>query len=133
LVGPQIGGFFEFFSLPRSWVTFEMKGALCGNTAMQQTSGSRTDSLGALVTNFDAGDHEVATAFVGDLQLMFNLQITPHCLARMGYQAVWVEGLALAAENLGPNSGILPNSVPAIATGGESVYHGPHLGLEIMW
>ncbi len=133
LIGPQLGGYFEFFSLPHSWVTFEVKGAICGNTALQATAGSRTNSFGQLVSSYDADDHRVVTAFVGDLELMFNLQITPHCIARMGYQAVWVQGLALAAENFGPDSGILPNSAATIVTGGETVYHGPHLGLEIMW
>jgi hypothetical protein len=133
LIGPQLGGYFEFFSIPHSWVTFEMKGAICGNTALQETAGSRTNSLGQLVAQYDAGDNRVVTAFVGDLELMFNWQITSHCVARMGYQAVWVQGLALASENFGPASGILPNSTATIATGGETVYHGPHLGVEFMW
>jgi len=46
---------------------------------------------------------------------------------------MWVDGLALATRNFGPSSGILPNSIAAIDTGGNVVYHGPHLGVEIVW
>jgi hypothetical protein len=133
LIGPQIGGFFEFYSLPHSWITFEVKGAICGNTSLQATSLSRTLSDGSPVTSYGSDAHTVATAFVGDLELMFNWQITPHCIARMGYQAMWVDGLALATENFGPASGILQIGTATINTGGETVYHGPHLGVEITW
>jgi hypothetical protein len=133
LIGPQLGGYFEFFSLPNSWVTFEVKGAICGNSALQASSGTRSAVVGQPPFSYDADAHHVATAFVGDLELMFNWRIMPTFVMRLGYQAMWVDGLALASENFGPDSGILPGSITSINTGGNVVYHGPHLGLEYMW
>jgi hypothetical protein len=128
LIGPQIGGYFEFFTVPGSWVTFEAKGAICGNNASSTTANVANGQF--------AGYDRTATAFVGDIQLMFNLQVTSHCIARFGYQAMWVDGLALAAQNLGPSGAavVAGNSGAAtIDVGGNVVYHGPHLGLEITW
>jgi hypothetical protein len=128
LVGPQIGGYFEFFSVPNSWISFEMKGAICGNSASQTTADSAS---GAFVSN-----DRVVTAFVGDLQLMLNWQITSHCVTRFGYQAMWVDGLALASQNFGPGGTAVSVNNPAVSAldaGGNVVYHGPHLGLEITW
>jgi hypothetical protein len=124
LLGPQIGGYFEFFSIPHSWVTFGMKGAICGNEA-----GHSIPSLGD-----DFRRDRMTTAFVGDLELMFNWQVTNHCIARFGYQAIWVDGLAIATTNFGQVPGV-PQSASAVEidTGGNSVYHGPHLGVEISW
>jgi hypothetical protein len=129
LVGPQIGGYFEFFTIYHSWVSFEAKGAICGNNAVQTTRDD--DHTPALVSS-----NQVATAFVGDLELMFNWQITKHCITRFGYQAMWVDGLALARRNLGPAGTALevgPINTFGIDTAGETVYHGPHLGIEIVW
>jgi hypothetical protein len=129
LIGPQIGGYFEFFSyLPNSWVTFEIKGAICGNSATQMTWDS--------VTNLNVQSDRVVTAFVGDLALMFNWRIASHCVTRFGYQAMWVDGLAQAARNLGPAGTALevgPVNSFGIDAVGETVYHGPHLGVEIVW
>jgi hypothetical protein len=127
LLGPQIGGNFEFFSIPHSWVTFGVKGAICGNEA-----GNHIASLDTPTDTFRRD--QMTTAFVGDLELMFNWQITNHCIARFGYQAIWVDGLAVATTNFGQVHGI-PNSPTAVLidTGGNEVYHGPHLGVEITW
>ena len=95
LIGPQIGGYFEFFSVPNSWITFEMKGAILRKHRQQDHRPIR--HCGACASN-----DRVITAFVGDLELMFNWQITSHCITRFGYQAMWVDGLALASRNFGP-------------------------------
>ena len=95
LIGPQIGGCFAFYSIPNTWISFDVKGAICGNNATEKTG----DALGTPSSVYST---HVATAFVGDLELMFNWRVTPHCVARFGYQAMWVDGLALAARNLGP-------------------------------
>lgn len=124
LLGPQIGGYFEFFSIPHSWVSFEMKGAICGNEA-----GHSIPSLGD-----DFRRDRMTTAFVGDLELMFNWQITNHFICRFGYQALFVDGLAVATTNFGEVPGVPVNKEGVgLDTGGNMVYHGPHLGLEITW
>jgi hypothetical protein len=49
---------------------------------------------------------------------------------------MWVDGLALAARNLGPAGTAMevgPVNSFGIDTIGNVVYHGPHIGLEIGW
>jgi hypothetical protein len=133
LIGPQIGGYFEFFSYANSWISFETKGAICGNNAMQASSGTRSAIAGQPPFSYDAAATHIATSFVGDLELMFNWRITDRFVTRFGYQAMWVTGLALATDNLGPDYGIPPGGLVGINTSGSVVYHGPHLGVEFMW
>jgi hypothetical protein len=131
LVGPQIGGFFEIYSVPNCWITFEMKGAICGNNARQGTTGFAPIINSAQI--FDESKDRIVTAFVGDLELMLNWRITSHCVTRFGYQAMWVDGLALAARNFGPPATILEQGPAPLDSAGRVAYHGPHLGLEITW
>jgi hypothetical protein len=83
------------------------------------------------VINGDRSDN--TTSFVGDLSLMLVYRPTPHLATRIGYQAMWIDGLTLAAQNFAPPADILLNGPPAINVRGNAVYHGPHLGLELSW
>ncbi len=127
LVGPQIGGEFYFFATPQCWIDLGIKGALCNDRALQDTNGTLS---GPVVASRKACD---ATAYVGDLDLSLVWQITPHWLTRIGYQAIWVNNIAMAARNFGQPASILVNGPPQIDTIGRAVYHGPHVGLEVSW
>lgn len=114
LLGPQIGGDFYFYSCPQCWVYVGIKGAVCNNRAIQV--GTMTDSASS-----------DATSFVGDLDVALVWQITPHCTTTFGYQALWVNNIAMAARNMDPLG------IDTIDTIGRAVYHGPHIGLEVDW
>jgi hypothetical protein len=130
LFGPQIGGEFYFFAYPCCWIDVGIKGALCDNRAMQHTTGTITDPG----INVDQYRERDATAFVGDLDLQLVWKWNRHTMLRMGYQAIWVNNLALATRNFDPSANILLNNgPPQIDTIGRAVYHGPHIGLEFDW
>jgi hypothetical protein len=131
LFGPQLGGEFYFYAAPRCWIDFEFKGAICNNRALQETTGTLTDD-GVDTPVYGRRSTDV-TAFVGDLDLMLVWQITPRLLTRIGYQAIFVNNIAMAARNFSPSWEILENGPPQINTDGRAVYHGPHIGLEFTW
>jgi hypothetical protein len=131
LFGPQLGGEFYFYAAPRCWIDFEFKGAICNNRALQETTGTLTDD--GVDTPVHGRRSTDVTSFVGDLDLMLVWQITPRLLTRIGYQAIFIDNIAMAARNFDPSAEILQFGPPQIDTTGHVVYHGPHIGLEFTW
>ncbi len=131
LVGPQIGALFEFYAENRWWVNFEIKGALCNNRAGQATE-YRNATDGFETVSFGSRKDD-STAFVGDLALTFVYRWSPFLTTRLGYQAIWVDGLALASENFNRDVHILTDGPAQLVTEGNVVYHGPHAGIMLSW
>jgi len=132
MYGVQIGGLFEFYCEHQWWVNFEIKGALCNNAARQQTLYTIGD-LGGPLDDFLGSRTKNSTAFIGDLALTFVCRPTNRLTARVGYQAMWIEGVALAAENFRPDVNLLTLGPAQLTSRGSVVYHGPHAGLELVW
>jgi hypothetical protein len=128
LVGFQLGSILEFRVEERGWVVVEMKGVVAHNDADQATSGS----IGA-GTAIDSARGETRTAFVGDISVAAVYQFTPRLLGRIGYQSMWVDGVALASENLQADPNLLVLGPPQLAHDGSIVYHGPFAGLMWTW
>jgi hypothetical protein len=132
LVGPQVGGEFYFYAYPCCWIDVGIKGAVCSNRAVQATTGALGFGNVAL-DYFESVRGRDTTAYVGDLDVQFVWQMWPHMLLRMGYQAIWVNDLALASRNFSESADILLHGPAQIDTIGRAVYHGPHIGLEFDW
>lgn len=131
LYGLQIGGLFEFYCEHQWWVNFEMKAAICQNAARQQTT---------LAGNLFPPQPETvwyrsenSTAFIGELALTLVCRPANWLAARIGYQVMWVDGLALASRNFAPDINILTLGPAQLDHRGGVVYHGPHAGLEVAW
>lgn len=132
LVGPQIGTMFEFYIENRWWVNVEGKAALCNNRTHQRTTYTvLSDVVGNL--SVEGERQEDTTAFVGDLSLTFVYRWSEHFSTRLGYQAIWVEGLALATDNFTRETSILREGPPRLNDSGSVVYHGPHAGITLSW
>jgi hypothetical protein len=131
LIGPQIGAEVEFFVEQCWWVNFEAKGALCNDSAVQQTTFTQT--IGGVPSTSVFRDSQNSTAFVGDLKLTAVYRCSPHFAARFGYQAIWVQDIALAEENFATNVNLLRLGPAQVNNTGRTVYHGPHVGLEFGW
>ena len=69
------------------------------------------------------------TSFAGELSLQFNYQFAPSWTFFAGYNALWVTGLAIAAENYDNSIPVLTSGAASIDHSGEVVYHGPNIGL----
>lgn len=130
LYGAQIGGRFDYYVEQHWWINTEVKGAMCNNAAGQDTTFTST-SLGNGNGPFSRSQN--VTSFIGDLNVSIVCRPTSWLSARMGYQAMWLTGMAIAAENFNPNVPVLQDGPAQIIHNGTVVYHGPHAGLEIVW
>jgi len=146
LLGAQIGAFFEFYVDPGWWIDFEIKGVIFDNRASQRSAGSITTAIetrdvdgfidGYVVTNSPVNNTRVEenhTAGALDLDLTLSWQVNSWLTGRIGYRALWIDGLALASENFQTDVGLLTLGPPQLNTDGKVVYHGPHIGLTGAW
>jgi hypothetical protein len=132
MVGPQIGALFEMYIENRWWINFEMKAALLNNRSQQTTTYVNVDSLGNSHT-FLGNVSEDHTAFLGDLALTFAYRWSPKITTRIGYQAMFLENMALAPNNFQPNVAILTSGPPQLHHGAGTIYHGPFAGIVYGW
>ncbi len=132
LYGLQIGGLVEFYKEPCWWINFEVKGAICHNPAVLNT---RYTNLGDAAGRFTGHASENSTAFLGDIALNAVFRYNENIAARLGYQAIWIDGIAVAADNFLANRDV--NTIrlgpTQIDTKADVVYHGPFAGLEVAW
>ena len=121
LWGVQLGIDLKWLVHPRCYIDFDAKGAICNNNVQLDTNDAESG-----VASSDR------TAFLGDLLLTANWQMTPSWSIRAGYQALFVNGVAVGPDNLAANAALLQAGRPAqLDDRGEVVFHGPVLG--VMW
>ncbi len=70
-------------------------------------------------------------AFVGELNLTGIYQLTDCWGLRAGYNLLWIEGLALAPDQIDFTN--IPTSGTALVAGNGAFYHGVNVGLEGRW
>ncbi len=72
------------------------------------------------------GDATSHTAILGEIGLMGIFQLTDHLAARLGYQAMWLDGIAIASDQV---ESVNPAN-PKPYMGGTLFYHGATAGFE---
>lgn len=92
--------------------TYEDLAALAGGTS----------SVGASDQN---------AAFAGDLGVALVWNMTDRLSARIGYQLLWLEGVALAPDQLDNSNPSIP--LATLDNSGGVFYHGGIVGLEYLW
>ena len=127
LVGLQIGIQGACLISARWWFDFDLKGGIYNNSTNQATSFITTGE-GEVLT----GAEDETTAFVGDISLVANWQMTPNLQFRIGYHAIFIDGVAIASENLAANTDLLVTGPGRLDDQGEIAYHGPLIGLTWM-
>ena len=70
-------------------------------------------------------------SFLGEIGLGASYQLTKHAAFRCGYEAMWLEGVALAPRQI-PNTDLLAGTAE-IEASGTLFYHGANAGLELNW
>jgi hypothetical protein len=123
--GAQIGIEFAWLVTTRWWFDFDLKGGIF-NDRVNLTSIGQQNGVGPLIT-----DTRNRTAWVGDLCLTGNWQMTPNWSLRAGYQAIFINGVSLAQDQLA--STLFNNAVGPLNDSGKVAYHGPLLGLRATW
>jgi hypothetical protein len=117
LYGGQIGMNVAFINTCRFSIEGVMKaGVFCNYSDLTM---SVLDTRGY-------GDKTTHTAALGEIGLMGIVQVTDHLSLRGGYQAMWLDGIAIAGdqiENVNPTN-------PKPYMGGTLFYHGATAGVE---
>ncbi len=129
LWGVQIGALLEFQVEYRCQITLDLKGGIFNNAADQGTIYTAT-AQGVPVTTTGARAEDV-TAWAGEIILAFNFQLTPRLSTQLGYQMLWIEGLALGSENFEADPTILALGPTNLNHDGHAIYHGPHIGVVL--
>jgi hypothetical protein len=136
MVGPQIGGLFELYVDNRWWINFEIKAAVLNDRARLSTSYTNTISapggLNAQGHTF-FNDEENHTAFAGSMDLTFVYRWSPRCSTRLGYQATFLQDIALAADNFPANINVLTQGPAELNHKTGAILHGPYAGVMFGW
>ena len=83
----------------------------------------------AFMANNDEGEaHDTELAFVGQLGVGITRHLGCGLKLRGGYEVMWIDGLVLAAEQLG--TGGAGFMLPAIDPNGDTLFDGGYVGLE---
>jgi hypothetical protein len=134
LVGMQVGGDIWFCLFPGVRIGGEAKVGVYGNHAGQNTI--LTTTAGSLFQ--ESGDTE-DVAFVGDVTAMMTYRLNYQWTAKLGYQFLYADGVALASENFNPTPPAIFFPAPGVNRtfsmndNGHVFYHGLMVGLEFMW
>lgn len=125
LWGVQVGLEGAWLVSQRWWFDFVMKGGIF-NDHITATNNVVNNGVPTLIT-----DTRDRTAWVGDLALTANWQMTPWLTFRAGYQALFFNGLGLAQEQV--SSALLTNTPGPLNDSGKIAIHGPTIGLMAYW
>jgi hypothetical protein len=126
LYGGQVGVDVDLFDGPAWQINAVAKAGIYGNTATQVT---RTVGVGGALPFITFSDNQ--TCFVGEFGVNAGYHLTDRLTLIAGYNLLWVNGLALAPEQLANTN--ISTGVGALATNGNLLYHGVNLGLEYGW
>ncbi len=125
LYGFQTGGIYEFYNMGGPLrVSAMCKAGIYGNSAMQSSR-----QIDGGVSDDTLADHRNQAAFMGEAAGTVTYQVTCHLSLRATCQAVWIEGVALAPEQIGAND--FTGLTPGIDTHGGIFYYGGGLGAEL--
>jgi hypothetical protein len=128
LYGVQIGGRFERWMNRFGWEATG-KAGIFGNDVRQNQFVTDFPPPFALRPRTGADGGRVA--FVGDLSLSLTYRLTRACSLRGGYNVMWIEGVALAPDQL--DFTLTPTSGRGLNDNGGLFLHGAHIGLEARW
>ncbi len=136
LLGFQLGGDAYACVLPGLTAGGEIKAGVYGNHARQRSTIVATSGQ----TDETANSNHVA--LVAEAGANFVYQLTPGWSFRGGYSVMFIDGVALAPENLNGSGlaldiavmgGTVPARVVGINDNGNVLYHGLTAGVEWLW
>ncbi len=126
LYGGQIGIDWRVFDRGGPFkIDSVFKAGIFGNSA-DNTFGV-TQAIGPA---FGAGQSKGQVAFVGEIGLTGVYQWTDHIAVRGGYQVLWVEGIAVASDQL---TAVDVLNASGINTTGGIFYHGALASIDFTW
>jgi len=133
MFGGQIGGALETRLAPRAWLNLEAKGMLFSNDTGQSSHFAR-GPVGAAGMNTAVGSHSQSRECWGaDLSAGLSWRFVSQVVGRVGYQAIFLDGVALGDENFQHNARIAPSGPRLLANDDHTIFYGPSAGLTVTW
>ena len=126
LYGAQLGADVAIWRCDRLSIDWFGKAGIYGNSADQTTT---ITGVGGAVPRFSARDSQAA--FLGEMDLTLRYEITQHWSVLGGYRAIWLDGIALA-----PNQVLSSNIATGAATldnRSHPLYHGFTVAAQLLW
>jgi hypothetical protein len=117
MYGGQIGMNVAFVSTCRLSIEGVMKVGVLGNYS---------DLTMSVIDSARLGDKRTHTSVMGEIGMMGIFQVTNQLAMRGGYQAMWLDGIAIAGDQV---ENVTPSSAKPYI-GGTLFYHGAFAGLE---
>jgi hypothetical protein len=105
------------------------KAGVFGNTASQRQY--VIDSPPEFPLRPATGDNGGRVSFVGEIGAMVRYEFTNHWALRGGYNLMWIEGVALAPDQLDFTNE--PDSGSRLVADGGVLFHGANVGIEARW
>ena len=129
LYGIQVGANATLLQpTPRFRVDSIFRMGLMGNAADQTTRAPALANLNGVVDQVSADGSQ--TSFLAELGLRGVIQLTSGWSVYGGYQVMWLDGLALAPEQIPVTNMIAPGSA-RLDDDGELLFHGGVVGLQL--
>ena len=126
LIGLQAGGDCYLCLTPRFKIGAEAKAGIFGTNSEQRT----TVTSSAPTLNEQEGVNDAA--FLGDGGIVGLFRITPRLTLRGGYQVLYVDGIATAANNFNSASPFTARQA-FVNNDGDLFVHGTNFGFEWTW
>ncbi|HLA85509.1 MAG TPA: BBP7 family outer membrane beta-barrel protein [Thermoguttaceae bacterium] len=132
LIGAQIGGTYEIRVTRGWWLDGELKFALMNNSASQETLFVHDGDDDYQGTHLERAERNTIASAV-DATFATKISLSRHVTLDVGYQLLYVSGLALASNNFSDDPDILLSGPGSVLTNGSVLYHGAHVGLMCVW
>lgn len=133
LFGAHIGGDYAVKIGERCQVTGVGKAGIFGAAENQTTFGSfLTPTPGPRPLYGERRADACQVAFVAEVGLMVSYEVRPWLTFRGGYHVMWIDGVALATNQL-TTSNWAPGGAAGIDTRGSVFMHGAIAGMEFRW
>ncbi len=132
MIGGQIGALFEFYVENRWWIDTEVKGAIFSNRERLISEYQNINAAGLSTVSIN-DDSEVHTSFAEDITVSLVYRWSAHCATRVGYQATFMQDVALAPENLSSDLSVIQQGPAVVSHNQNIIYMGPVAGLMMAW
>jgi len=130
LFGAQLGTLLEWHIEPQWWLDARLAAGLYNNRAMQRTVYCETgDHPGENVLE----KHGERGSVGAEVSLALAYYPRPNLGAQFGYHFLWLDRVALAAENFETDPILLREGPAQLDSEGTIMFHGPFLGVTLAW
>ena len=101
-----------------------------GKAGIFSNAAAQNSTISTGLVTLPATGRDDRTAFLGEVGITGTCQLTDHLAMRGGYRLLWIDGVALASDQMSVsdfanNAGLQGN--------GDAFYHGAFAGLEYAW